>query len=68
MERDACFLGNSDLGQLGTTSPSLYKAVSVALTLWATWDPAAPGGARSVGSPMVLNQPFASHSDVGLGG
>eukprot|EP00959_Pyramimonas_sp_CCMP1952_P085457 1787565-Pyramimonas_sp.AAC.1 len=52
MERNACFLDNKYLGQLGTTSPSLYKVVSVALTLWAIWDPAAPGGARWVGSPM----------------
>eukprot|EP00959_Pyramimonas_sp_CCMP1952_P384176 8051186-Pyramimonas_sp.AAC.1 len=64
-ERNACFLDNNDLGRLGTNSPSLYKVVSVALTLWAIWDPAAPGGARWVGSPLVLNWPFASLSDAG---
>eukprot|EP00959_Pyramimonas_sp_CCMP1952_P442557 9264466-Pyramimonas_sp.AAC.1 len=65
MERNACFLDNDDLGQLGAASSSLYKVVSIALTLWAIWDPAVPGGARWVGSPMVLNRPFAAHSDAG---
>ena len=62
MDREACFLDNDDLGQLGTASTFLYKVVSIALTLWAVWDPAVPGGARWVGSPMVLNRPFASSS------
>eukprot|EP00959_Pyramimonas_sp_CCMP1952_P146436 3065475-Pyramimonas_sp.AAC.1 len=66
MDRNAGFLGNNDLGQLGAASTSLYKVVSIALTLWAIWGPAAPGGARWVGSPMVLNRPFASSSDFEL--
>eukprot|EP00959_Pyramimonas_sp_CCMP1952_P147799 3093279-Pyramimonas_sp.AAC.1 len=63
MDRNACFLDNDDLGQLGAASTSTHKAVSIALTLWAIWDPRAPGGARWIGSPMVLNRPFASSSD-----
>ena len=58
MEREACFLDNDDLGQLGTASTSLYRVVSVALTLWAIWDPAVPGGAQWVGSTMVLDRRF----------
>eukprot|EP00959_Pyramimonas_sp_CCMP1952_P090362 1891391-Pyramimonas_sp.AAC.1 len=42
----------------------MYKVVSFALTLWAIWDLRAPGGARWIGSPMVLNRPFASSSLV----
>ena len=60
MEREACFLDNDDLGQLGCSSTLLYRVVSIALTLWAVWDPAVPGGAQWVGSPMVLNRPFAT--------
>eukprot|EP00959_Pyramimonas_sp_CCMP1952_P400810 8398619-Pyramimonas_sp.AAC.1 len=52
MDRNACFLDNNDLGQLGAASTSMYKVVSIALTLWAVWDPGVPGGARWVGSPM----------------
>eukprot|EP00959_Pyramimonas_sp_CCMP1952_P236677 4946325-Pyramimonas_sp.AAC.1 len=64
MERNACFLDNNDIGQLGTASTSLYTVVSIALTLRAIWDPAVPGGARWVGSPVALNRPFAAHSDA----
>ena len=60
MEREACFLDNDDLGQLGCSSTFLYRVVSIALTMWAVWDPAVPGGAQWVGSPMVLTRPFAS--------
>eukprot|EP00959_Pyramimonas_sp_CCMP1952_P195400 4086020-Pyramimonas_sp.AAC.1 len=63
MDRNACFLDNDDLGQLGAASTYTYKVVSIALALWAIWDPRAPGGASWVGSPMVLNRPFASNSD-----
>eukprot|EP00959_Pyramimonas_sp_CCMP1952_P462134 9482751-Pyramimonas_sp.AAC.1 len=62
MDRNACFLDNNDLGQLGAASTSMYKVVSIALTLWALWGPGVPGGARWIGSPMVLNRPFASSS------
>ena len=55
MERDACFLDNEDLGQLGIASARLYKVVSVALTTWAVWDPTM---AQWVGSPVVLDRPF----------
>ena len=60
MEREACFLDNEDLGQLGTASTSLYRVVSIALTMWAIWDPVVPGWAQWVGSPMVLNRPFTA--------
>ena len=65
MEREACFLDNDDLGQLGCASPLLYKVVSIALTMWAVWDPSVPGGGQWVGSPMVLNRAFeASTPDM----
>eukprot|EP00959_Pyramimonas_sp_CCMP1952_P365894 7663226-Pyramimonas_sp.AAC.1 len=68
MDRNACFLDNDDLGQLGAASTSLYKVVPIALALWAVWGPCAPSGARWVGSPMVLNRPFASSCPVELVG
>ena len=46
------------VGRLGCASTLLYKVVSIALTVWAVWDPAVPGGGQWVGSPMVLNRPF----------
>eukprot|EP00959_Pyramimonas_sp_CCMP1952_P007654 159779-Pyramimonas_sp.AAC.1 len=61
LEPRACFLDDNDLGQLGAASTSLYKVVSIALTLWAIWAPDVPCGAQWVGSPMVLNRPFAAH-------
>ena len=65
MEREACFLDNDDLGQLGSASPLLYKVVSIALTMWAVWDPSEPGGGQWVGSPVVLNRAFqASTPDM----
>ena len=60
MERGACFLDNDDLGQLGCASSLLYKVVSIALTMWAVWDPCVPGGGQWVGSPMVLNRAFVA--------
>ena len=60
MEREGCFLDNDDLGQLGNTSPLLYKVVSIALTMWAVWDPSVPGGGQWVGSCIVLNRVFAA--------
>ena len=60
MEREACFLDNNDLGQLGCASTRLYKVGSIALITWAVWDPAVPGGGQWVGSPMVLDRPFAA--------
>ena len=66
MEREACFLDNNDLGRLGCTSSLLYKVVSIALTMWAVWDPAVPGGGQWVGSPMVLNRSFVADTTDGL--
>ena len=63
VEREACFMDNDDLGRLGGTGTLLYKVVSIALTLWAVWDPAVPGGGRWVGSPMVLRRPFLADAD-----
>ena len=63
VEREACFLDNDDLGRLGGTGTLLYKVVSIALTLWAVWDPAVPGGGRWVGSPMVLRRSFLADED-----
>eukprot|EP00959_Pyramimonas_sp_CCMP1952_P043601 911531-Pyramimonas_sp.AAC.1 len=63
MDQNACFLDNDDLGQLGAAFTYTYKVVSIAFTLWAIWDPRAPGGARWVGSPMALSRPFASNCD-----
>ena len=63
-ERASCFLDNNDLGQLGCSSTLLYKVVSSALTVWAIWDPAVPGGGQWVGSPMVLNRQFAADSSA----
>ena len=57
-ERARCFMDNDDLGQLGSASTLLYTTVSIALTLWAVWDPAVPGGGQWIGSPMVLRRPF----------
>ena len=57
-ERVRCFMDNDDLGQLGSASTLLYTTVSIALTLWAVWDPAVPGGGQWVGSPLVLRRPF----------
>ena len=57
-ERARCFMDNDDLGQLGSASTLLYTTVSIALTLWAVWDPAVPGGGQWVGSPMALRRPF----------
>ena len=57
MEREACLLDNDDLGQLGTASTSLCKVFSIALAVWAIWDPIV---LQWVGSPMVLNRPFAA--------
>ena len=65
MEREACFLDNDDLGRLGCASTLLYKVVSIALTVWAVWDPAVPGGGQWVGSPMVLNRPFLADGSEG---
>ena len=62
-QREACLLDNIDLGRLGCVSTLLYKTVSIALTLWAVWDPVAPGGARWIGSPMVLRRPFLADMD-----
>ena len=45
-ERVRCFMDNDDLGQLGSASTLLYTTVSIALTLWAVWDPAVPGGGQ----------------------
>ena len=57
MEREACFLDNEDLGQLGTATTRSYKVVSIALTMWAIWDPIV---FQWVGSPMVLDRQFAA--------
>ena len=57
MEREACFIDNEDLWQLGTASARLYKVVSIALTMWAIWDPTV---VQWVGSPMVLDRLFAA--------
>ena len=56
MEREACFLGNEDLGQLSTASTSLYKVVSIALTIWAIWEPTL---SMWVGSSSALDRSFA---------
>ena len=66
MEREACFLDNDDLGRLGCASTLLYKVVSIALTVWAVWDPAVPGGGQWVGSPMVTIGRFWRMSLTGL--
>ena len=66
-ERARCFIDNDDLGQLGCASTLLYATVSIALTLWAVWDPSVPGGGQWVGSPMAFRRPFladGSSSDV----
>ena len=66
-ERARCFMDNDDLGQLGSASTLLYATVSIALTLWAVWDPSVPGGGQWVGSPMAFRRPFladGSSSDV----
>ena len=57
-ERVRCFMDNDDLGQLGSASTLLYTTVSIALTLWAVWGPAIPGGGQWIGSPVVLRRPF----------
>eukprot|EP00959_Pyramimonas_sp_CCMP1952_P070139 1464230-Pyramimonas_sp.AAC.1 len=59
MERNACFLGNNDLGQLVTTSPSQCKVVSVALTLWAE-----PAG---LAAPWSSTGPLPRTATQGLG-
>ena len=61
-EREACFLDNDDLGQLGCTSTSQYKVVSIALTMWAIWDPSVPEGGQWVGSPLVLDRFFTANT------
>ena len=50
-------MDNDDIGQLGIASTHLYKAVSIALTKWAIWDPFV---SQWVGSPQVLDRPFAA--------
>ena len=57
-ERARCFIDNDDLGQLGSAGTLLYATVSIALTLWAVWDPSVPGGGQWVGSPIALRRPF----------
>ena len=61
-DRPTCFLENDDLGILGCASTSLYKVVSIALTLWAIWDPYVPGGGQMVGSPLVLDRFFQANT------
>ena len=61
-ERQVCFLDNNDLGQLGCTSTSQYKVVSIALTMWAIWDPSVPEGGQMVGSPLVLDRFFTNNT------
>ena len=61
-ERQVCFLDNNDLGQLGCASTSQYKVVSIALTMWAIWDPSVPEGGQMVGSPLVLDRFFTNNN------
>ena len=56
-ERARCFMDNDDLGRLGSASTLLYT-VSIALTLWAVWDPAVPGVGQWIGSPVFLRRAF----------
>ena len=68
LARPRCFLDNDDLGHLGSASTLLYSAVSIALTLWAVWDPSVPGGGQWVGSPLALRRPFLADGNMAEAG